>query len=61
MTAKPFALTREYFEDVYKLTNSPKIASVLANWDSYTQDEPASEESSINGVNGTHEGFGSAA
>ncbi|OLN95702.1 Fatty acid synthase subunit beta 6 [Colletotrichum chlorophyti] len=29
--AKPFALTKEYFKDVYKLTNSPKIASVLAN------------------------------
>lgn len=64
VTAKPFALTKEYFEDVYKLTNSPKIASVLANWDSYNQDvPPPSEDSSngVNGVNGDHEGFGSAA
>ncbi|KAH7353449.1 fatty acid synthase subunit beta dehydratase [Plectosphaerella cucumerina] len=64
VTAKPFALTREYFEDVYKLTNSPKIASVLANWDTYNQDEPVSEASSVDGINGAqheHEGFGSAA
>ena len=25
VTAKPFQLTKEYFEDVYKLTNSPRI------------------------------------
>lgn len=31
VTAKPFQLTKEYFEEVYELTNSPKIASVLAN------------------------------
>ncbi|KAI5782751.1 acyl transferase domain-containing protein [Geopyxis carbonaria] len=35
VTAKPFQLTKEYFEDVYKLTNSPKIGQVLANWDKY--------------------------
>lgn len=35
VTAKPFELTREYFEDVYKLTNSPRIAKVLEDWDSY--------------------------
>lgn len=35
VTAKPFALTKEYFEEVYKLTNSPRIANVLANWDKY--------------------------
>ncbi|KAL9947011.1 hypothetical protein D7B24_008910 [Verticillium nonalfalfae] len=58
VTAKPFAITKEYFEEVYKLTNSPKIASVLANWDSYNQDAPSSEGSSINGVEGD---FGSAA
>ena len=39
VTAKPFALTKEYFEDVYKLTNSPKIGAVLANWDKYNQEE----------------------
>lgn len=40
VTAKPFQLTKEYFEDVYKLTNSPKIGQVLANWDKY-EDPPA--------------------
>ena len=37
VTAKPFAITKEYFEEVYKLTNSPRIGNVLANWDSYEQ------------------------
>ena len=31
VTAKPFELTKEYFEEVYRLTNSPRIGSVLAN------------------------------
>ncbi|PUU78407.1 fatty acid synthase beta subunit [Tuber borchii] len=35
VTAKPFQLTKEYFEDVYKLTNSPRIGQVLANWDKH--------------------------
>ena len=35
VTAKPFELTKEYFEEVYKLTNSPRIGNVLANWDKY--------------------------
>ncbi|KAI9832727.1 MAG: beta subunit of fatty acid synthetase [Phylliscum demangeonii] len=35
VTAKPFEITKEYFEEVYRLTNSPKIANVLANWDKY--------------------------
>ena len=35
VTARPFELTREYFEDVYRLTNSPRIGNVLANWDKY--------------------------
>lgn len=48
VTARPFELTKEYFEDVYRLTNSPKIKEVLANWDRY-------EEPHTNGVNGTHE------
>ncbi|KAK3307455.1 acyl transferase domain-containing protein [Chaetomium strumarium] len=38
VTAKPFALTKEYFEDVYRLTNSPKIGHILANWDIYERD-----------------------
>ncbi|KAK0715299.1 acyl transferase domain-containing protein [Lasiosphaeris hirsuta] len=61
VTARPFALTKEYFEDVYRLTNSPKIGNVLANWDKY-QDGSASLAtvassgvSSVNGVNGNDE------
>lgn len=50
VTAKPFALTKEYFEDVYKLTNSPRIANVLANWDSYQGDGTGP----VNGVDGAH-------
>lgn len=66
VTAKPFALTREYFEEVYKLTNSPKIGAVLANWDHYTQEEAAAaaetaKASSDSGASGEHEGAGTAA
>ena len=63
VTAKPFALTREYFEDVYKLTNSPKIGAVLANWDKYTQEEAPSngKASSDSGASGDFEGPGTAA
>src|SRR5277367_1611186 len=50
VTAKPFELTKEYFEEVYKLTNSPRIGHVLANWDKY-QDE---QQPTVNGVNGVH-------
>ena len=42
VTAKPFEITKEYFEDVYRLTNSPRIGNVLANWDKY-QDESGSK------------------
>lgn len=35
VTARPFEITKEYFEDVYRLTGSPRIANVLANWDKY--------------------------
>ncbi len=31
VTAKPFEITKEYFEEVHRLTNSPKIANILAN------------------------------
>lgn len=37
VTAKPFELTKEYFEEVYKLTNSPRIGAVLQNWDKYEE------------------------
>ena len=35
VTARPFEITREYFEEVYRLTNSPRIGTVLANWEKY--------------------------
>ena len=39
VTAKPFALTKEYFEEVYQLTNSPRIANILSNWESFQGEE----------------------
>ena len=35
VTARPFELSKEYFEEVYRLTNSPRIAKVLEDWDVY--------------------------
>jgi fatty acid synthase subunit beta len=35
VTARPFELTKEYFEDVYRLTNSPRNGHIIANWDKY--------------------------
>ena len=35
VTAKPFEITKDYFEEVYKLTNSPRIAKVLEDWEKY--------------------------
>ncbi|KAL8812479.1 MAG: hypothetical protein Q9223_000999 [Gallowayella weberi] len=37
VTAKPFEITKEYFEEVYRLTNSPRIGNVLANWERYQE------------------------
>ena len=37
VTAKPFQITKEYFEEVYKLTNSPRIGAVLAQWEKYEE------------------------
>ncbi|KAJ8058636.1 hypothetical protein OCU04_012812 [Sclerotinia nivalis] len=58
VTARPFELTKEYFEDVYRLTNSPKIGNVLANWhkyqDGYEESSGDEVEVEANGVNGTH-------
>lgn len=39
VTAKPFELTKEYFEDVYRLTSSPRIGNILSNWDKYASDD----------------------
>jgi fatty acid synthase subunit beta len=35
VTAKPFEISKEYFEEVYKLTNSPRIAKILEDWEKY--------------------------
>ncbi|KAB8339215.1 hypothetical protein FH972_022149 [Carpinus fangiana] len=40
VTARPFQLTKEYFEDVYRLTSSPRIKDVLANWERYENSGP---------------------
>ncbi|PLN75314.1 fatty acid synthase beta subunit dehydratase [Aspergillus taichungensis] len=37
VTARPFEITKEYFEEVYKLTNSPRIAHILANWEKFEE------------------------
>ena len=37
VTAKPFEISKDYFEEVYKLTNSPRIAKVLEDWEKYEQ------------------------
>ena len=55
VTAKPFELTKEYFEEVYRLTNSPRIGSVLANWEKYENSGsidqiPRSRSATVNGV-----------
>lgn len=47
VTAKPFQITKEYFEDVYKLTSSPKIKEILTNWDKY---ENARRVSQVGGL-----------
>ncbi|ODQ82934.1 hypothetical protein BABINDRAFT_78539 [Babjeviella inositovora NRRL Y-12698] len=35
LTAKPFEITKEYFQDVYELTGSEKIKNILDNWEKY--------------------------
>ncbi|VEU23428.1 DEKNAAC104691 [Brettanomyces naardenensis] len=35
LTAKPFQITKEYFEYVFELTHSEKIKAILENWESY--------------------------
>lgn len=35
LTAKPFQITKEYFEEVYELTKSDKIKSIIDNWEAY--------------------------
>lgn len=45
VTARPFELTKEYFEDVYRLTNSPRIGNILANWDKYEDSQQTTADS----------------
>lgn len=35
LTAKPFEITKEYFQEVYNLTKSEKMKNIIDNWDSY--------------------------
>ena len=35
LTAKPFEITKEYFQNVYDLTGSDKIKKILDNWEQY--------------------------
>lgn len=55
VTARPFELTKEYFENVYALTNSPNIKAVLQKWDSFQDDAPTNGVNGVNGVNGHSE------
>ena len=32
VTAKPFAITKEYVTECYELTKSPRLRSILENW-----------------------------
>ncbi|RKF77663.1 Fatty acid synthase subunit beta [Golovinomyces cichoracearum] len=53
VTARPFEITKEYFEDVYRLTNSPKIGAILANWSKYENGDSVETDSNCLGVNVT--------
>jgi len=39
VTARPFEISRAYFEEVHRLTNSPKLAQVLKDWERYENGE----------------------
>ncbi|KAI0243885.1 fatty acid synthase alpha subunit Lsd1, partial [Massospora cicadina] len=41
LTARPFQLTREYFEYVLSITSSPRISKVLKNWSADANFTPA--------------------
>ena len=47
VTAKPFEISKAYFEEVYKLTNSPRIGNVLANWDRYEEGRGETPKSQV--------------
>ncbi|EEB08935.2 fatty acid synthase beta subunit Fas1 [Schizosaccharomyces japonicus yFS275] len=35
LTARPFDVTKEYFQEVYELTGSQRIKKIIQNWDTY--------------------------
>lgn len=35
LTAKPFQISKEYFQEVYELTKSEKIKAIIDNWESF--------------------------
>lgn len=35
LTAKPFEISKEYFQEVYELTKSDKIKAIIDNWESF--------------------------
>lgn len=35
LTAKPFQISKEYFQEVYELTKSEKIKAIIDNWEAY--------------------------
>ncbi|KAI9352522.1 hypothetical protein DFJ73DRAFT_926469 [Zopfochytrium polystomum] len=44
LTAKPFSLSKQYFEEVLELTNSKWISSVLQEWDDNTAASPGGQQ-----------------
>jgi len=52
VTAKPFEISKAYFEEVYRLTNSPRIGNVLANWERYEGSGSGREGVLVNGDSG---------
>ncbi|KAJ1674527.1 fatty acid synthase alpha subunit Lsd1, partial [Spiromyces aspiralis] len=44
LTAKPFDITREYFEEVYDLTQSSRVAKVLREWDDEWLSSPGEQQ-----------------
>ena len=44
VTAKPFEITKEYFEEVHKLTGSPRLAHIIANWEKYESGDMGGEQ-----------------
>ncbi|KAK9765807.1 fatty acid synthase alpha subunit Lsd1 [Basidiobolus ranarum] len=44
LTAEPFEVTKEYFENVLAITNSPRIHKVLKNWSEDSVSSPAQQQ-----------------